>query len=180
MPHAPPITIGQALDSVSELAHEFAEPSIKPITEGLEDSEREFLVAHVETLFNRATPTLPRSLNAIHDLLSGDDVDGAEKVRQATAFFKRTAKLLQKAADDIERESRALFDDVDSDSCDEEVVQAQAPAPALPPISDHIPDIVKESTYQTVHAQLMALVYIANDAQVARKEDADDDHCHDH
>jgi ABC-type transporter Mla subunit MlaD len=165
------ITLTNALDSISELAHEFAEPSIKPVLEDLDETEREFVVASVETLFNEATPTLPRSLNAIHDLLSGNDVDDEEKVRQAVAFFKRTAKTLQKAADAVEKEMHAKFE-CDSCACENGDCCEDA--------TDDINDVVKESAYQTAHAQLMALVYIAKDALLDRKEDCVDDHEHGH
>jgi hypothetical protein len=178
MPHAT-ITVQQAIDFLSELAHEFAETSIKPITEGMSRQEQEFTIALTENLFNAATPRFPESLNAIHDLLLGDDVDEEEKVRQATAYFTRTARRLEDTARKLHADRLMRF--TDPAELEDELAEAPDCADkrelvrrlttgeevACDPVEleyEDISDIIKESVYEVVHAQLMALAHIARGA----------------
>ncbi len=180
------ITVEQAMTSLSELAHEFAEPSAKTATDGLSDEEAEFTTALTENLFNAATPRLPESFNAIRELLLGDDVDEAEKIRQATAYFQRTARTLAAAARAVHIDRVLRF--TDPDELEDELADAPdcadkrellrrlgtgEEAQADPVELEYdVADVIKEAVYMTVYTQLMTLSHIARGALLVEEGSA--------
>lgn len=190
MPHVT-ITVQQAIDSLTELAHEFAESSIKPITEGMSHQEQEFTIALTENLFNASTPRFPESLNAIHDLLLGDDVDEDEKIRQATAYFTRTARNIDAAARKLHADRLIRFTDLveledelaDAPNCADkrELVRRLAAFEEVEcdPVElayEDISDIIKESVYEVVHAQLTTLAHISRGALMVEGGPVEENH----
>lgn len=172
----------QAIEYLSKLAHEFAQTSIKPITEDLEDHEQEFMIIFVENLFNKVTPKLPSSFESIRDLLLGEDVTEEEKVRQAVAYFKRTARNLQKTTRALANRAILRFTDpeelaeelADAPDCEDkrtlladmEKMSGQLISHIEDPVELEyiVDDMLKITAYTTVGSQLMELVNIAYEA----------------